>query len=146
MTEIDPPSNEGMKNNLSRVDGLCGYSPDGVKQGAVYTVGRVTPLHTPTHFSDLNNVLYERGTTYGDFIDNATVSQGLKTIIHNTKNWHNLDSDQQEMCDMICSKLSRMLTGDPNHLDTYVDIQGFAKLVEDRLRKAGTNVPEHKCK
>jgi hypothetical protein len=38
-----------------------------------------------------------------------------------------------EALDMIAVKISRILTGDPNYSDNWHDIQGFAKLVENRL-------------
>ena len=44
-----------------------------------------------------------------------------------------LDNDQLEALDMIVHKIARIVNGDPNYSDSWVDIAGYAKLVSDRL-------------
>ena len=39
----------------------------------------------------------------------------------------------KEAIDMIFNKIARILNGNPNHADSWVDIAGYAKLVSDRL-------------
>ena len=34
---------------------------------------------------------------------------------------------------MIFAKVGRILNGDPNYADSWIDIAGYAKLVADRL-------------
>jgi hypothetical protein len=41
-----------------------------------------------------------------------------------------LSSTQLEALDMICSKLARIVCGDPNEPDHWHDIGGYAKLAE----------------
>ena len=36
---------------------------------------------------------------------------------------------------MIFHKIGRIVNGDPNYADSWHDIAGYAKLVEDRLNK-----------
>lgn len=84
--------------------------------------------------SDTEKVLSERGDEYGKFIDNSSIAQDLKRIVHNQFGWEAADSDQQEAMDMICSKLSRLLNGNVNHVDSWVDIAGYATLVAERLK------------
>jgi hypothetical protein len=43
------------------------------------------------------------------------------------------DVDQAEALDMIFHKIGRILNGDPNYADSWIDIAGYAKLVADRL-------------
>jgi hypothetical protein len=38
---------------------------------------------------------------------------------------------------MVVHKIGRILNGDPHYADSWVDIAGYAKLVADRLEKAG---------
>lgn len=80
-----------------------------------------------------DDILDERAETYGAFIDNAKVSQNLKAMCEESRNWDAMDYDQLEAVHMICSKLSRLLTGDCNHIDSWADIAGYATLVSDRL-------------
>ena len=51
----------------------------------------------------------------------------------NTPNWDNLDFDQKESLEMIVHKIARILNGDPNYDDSWIDIGGYSKLVADRL-------------
>ncbi len=77
----------------------------------------------------------ERGSKYGPFISNAVVSQELKTTFRATPNWPNLSPDVQEMLDVMALKVSRILTGDPEYDDNFVDVAGYAQIVVDRIRK-----------
>lgn len=83
----------------------------------------------------IQGVLDERGKRYAKFIDNASVAQDLKSIVHNSKNYLSMKSDQQEALDMICSKISRMVTGEAEYEDNLVDIIGYSQLVLDRIRQ-----------
>lgn len=87
-----------------------------------------------TIMSSLEQTLQERGRRYGKFADHAAVTQALKRIIsfHARKDF---DPDQQEALDMICHKIGRIVAGDPNYADSWHDIAGYAKLVEDRLNE-----------
>jgi len=85
--------------------------------------------------SNINEVLSERGSRYGKFKDHAEVTQKLKYIIrlHMGARYDRLETDQQEALDMIAHKIGRIVNGDPNYADSWVDIAGYAKLVADRL-------------
>ena len=80
----------------------------------------------------MQKILEERGSRYGEFIDNATIAQAMKmAAIGNV--WADMDADAREAIDMICTKISRIVTGDWRYPDNWRDIEGFAKLVADRL-------------
>ena len=49
----------------------------------------------------------------------------------------NLKSYQRESLDMIVHKIARILNGDPNHVDSWHDIAGYATLVELELKGCG---------
>lgn len=83
--------------------------------------------------SNIDNTLAERGGRYGAFIDNARIAQDLKAIMYNSPKWAELAPDQAEALEVIASKISRMLTGDPQYRDNWHDIVGYAKLVDDRM-------------
>lgn len=84
---------------------------------------------------ELASILSERGSRYGSLMDNATISQKLKEILHNSTNWEAMPPDMKEALHMIAHKISRILEGDPMYDDSWVDIAGYATLVVDRLRK-----------
>lgn len=53
-----------------------------------------------------------------------------------------LAADQAEALEVIASKISRMLTGDPQYRDNWHDIVGYAKLVDDRMAEAEKPAPK----
>jgi len=81
-------------------------------------------------------ILDERATNYGTFFDNARVTQRLKAVAHQFAGQNNktFDADQAEALDLIFTKIGRILNGDPNHIDSWIDIAGYATLVGDRLQ------------
>lgn len=96
----------------------------------LYEPENIIPAET-----SLEETLEARGNRYGEFKENAEVAQKLKAVFRESRNWEYLEPYQQEALDIIASKISRLLSGDPNYPDNWHDIQGFAKLVEDRLSK-----------
>jgi hypothetical protein len=84
----------------------------------------------------VDTVLDKRGTNYGTFLGLSQVTQRLKTVAHNFAGQNNktFDADQAEALDMIFTKIGRILNGDANHTDSWIDIAGYATLVADRLQ------------
>lgn len=89
------------------------------------------PSNTTTN--NVSAVLSERGSSYGDFSDNARIAQSLKRSVREGLGWSEMPGYMQEGVDMILSKLSRLVTGNWAHEDNLVDIQGYARLMQDRL-------------
>jgi hypothetical protein len=88
-----------------------------------------------TFGSIVDATLGEREKNYGDFSDNARSAQMLKGVLHLSAKWHAAPDYVKEATDLIMSKLARAFSGDPLHIDTWHDIQGYAKLVEQRIIK-----------
>lgn len=90
----------------------------------------------PAAVLDIGDVLDARGNRYGPFTGHADVTQRLKAVIAVTlaDRRKMLAADQQEALDMICHKIGRIINGDPDYDDSWVDIAGYAQLVADRLR------------
>lgn len=79
-------------------------------------------------------ILEERKGTHGSFADNARVSQCLKQVLHNERSFYvSLSHSQQEALDMICCKISRILSGNADEPDHWQDIAGYATLVVKEL-------------
>ncbi len=83
--------------------------------------------------SDIDATLAERGARYGTFVEHAVVTQRLKDILRNHDGWTRLMPDQKECMEMIMHKVGRIMNGDPNYHDSWIDVVGYAKLVADRL-------------
>lgn len=82
---------------------------------------------------DIAEVLEERGSRYGNFKRHAEITQHLQGLIFAYKNRDEYEYDQVEALEMICHKIGRIVNGDPNYADSWIDIAGYAKLVADRL-------------
>jgi len=89
----------------------------------------------PKALEGIDATLAERGGKYGKFKDTAAVIYKLKSVLRNHAAEHDksFSFDQAEALDMICHKLGRIVNGDPDYADSWVDIAGYAKLVADRL-------------
>lgn len=83
--------------------------------------------------SAVEQTLAERGNRYGDFSDHAEIAQDLQDVMRATPGWENLSKVQKQALTVIADKQARILSGDPNYGDNWHDIQGYAKLAEDRL-------------
>lgn len=84
--------------------------------------------------SIVDAMLDERGKRYGKFEGHAKLTQALKDVMRAHPNHHDLADDQKEALDMIQHKIGRIINGDPDYIDSWDDIVGYAKLVADRLR------------
>ncbi len=93
----------------------------------------------------IQSTLAERGDRYGDFTGHADIAQELMHVIQNAEAikmdgrhlkpgepWNNLDAVKRQAITVIADKIARILNGDPNYKDNWHDIQGYAKLAEDR--------------
>jgi hypothetical protein len=85
--------------------------------------------------NDVSDTLQQRHETYGEYATQARIAQQLKDVMHDTPNWHTMTYAQRESLDMIAAKISRILNGDPDHIDSWHDIGGYARLVEDRIHE-----------
>lgn len=92
------------------------------------------------YFPDLAKVIVDgvldaRGQDYGKFRDSAALMQGIKRLLADHASRHNktFADDQWEALEMIVHKISRIVNGNPDKVDHWVDIAGYATLVADRL-------------
>ena len=82
----------------------------------------------------IQHTLLERGNRYGPFKGHAWITQKLKDDMREHKGWILLNGSQKEALEMIAHKIGRILNGDPNYDDSWVDIAGYAQLVVNQLR------------
>lgn len=84
----------------------------------------------------LDEILNERGSRYGLFIDVANATSEIQEAVYNSMSAEKMTgmlADQTIAIDMICHKLARIAVGDHNYVDNWIDIAGYAQLVADRL-------------
>lgn len=83
----------------------------------------------------IDATLAERQSTYGGFVHVANTTGKLFAEIKNGKNAHMLPYAHEEALHMICSKIARIVNGDFNHIDSWHDIGGYAKLIENLIKE-----------
>lgn len=82
---------------------------------------------------NVQETLQARQGTHGSFRDNAGVSRTLKHVMRQLPGWPGLTDVQQEALEVIQTKIARILTGDPNLIDHWRDVIGYASLVVEDL-------------
>lgn len=87
--------------------------------------------------TNLNETLAERGSRYGSFEGHAELSQYMKQALLCSPAYleDKLTDSMKEALEMIFHKIARILNGDPTYADSWHDIIGYTKLVENQLLK-----------
>jgi hypothetical protein len=81
----------------------------------------------------IDDILDDRGKRYGNYLEQATITQRIRLAMSEGLGDRQLAYDQADAIHMIAVKLSRIINGDPNYPDNWRDIAGYAQLVADRL-------------
>lgn len=111
------------------------HSPTSDAASAALEGGKAMHNTLDKYFS-VQETLNERASRYGDIETLMTLSQDIQQAMRGSKNWWELMPAQREALQMIASKIARILNGDPNYKDNWHDIQGYARLAEERCRES----------
>lgn len=108
---------------------------DYVEQGLKIGVLQYDDERVAAEETDIDETLDARAQDYGKFKDGAALMQGMKRLLadHAAKHGKTFTDDQWEALEMIVHKIGRIVNGNPDKVDHWVDIAGYAKLVADRL-------------
>ena len=89
-----------------------------------------------TEDTNIDETLDARAQDYGKFKDGAALMQGIKRLLADHARMHNktFADDQWEALEMIVHKIGRIVNGNPDKVDSWVDIAGYATLIADRLQ------------
>lgn len=82
---------------------------------------------------DVNMTLIERGERYGLFETQASLSQSLKDAFRQHPKWDSLSADKREAIEMCAHKMARIVNGDPEYLDSWLDCIGYMTLVMNNI-------------
>lgn len=86
---------------------------------------------------DTKDMLKERGSKYGNYLEQTRIINNIADAIHETGAgvaWLDMEADQKDALYMIIVKMSRILNGNPDYVDNWEDIAGYATLVANRLK------------
>lgn len=107
-----------------------------LKSGRVAIVKKPVEVAPEVSPEAIVDVLNDRAKDYGKFRDGAALMQGMKRLLSDHARAHNktFTDDQWEALEMIVHKIGRIVNGNPDKVDHWTDIAGYAKLVADRLQ------------
>jgi hypothetical protein len=117
-----------------------GFSAKGAWSDALLTARKRKDRPKSSHAATsskpaIDTTLDERGTKYGEYATHAYITQAMKRAMADSPNWSALAVDMKEALEMVAHKIGRILNGDPDYIDSWHDIIGYVRLVEQRLIK-----------
>lgn len=83
--------------------------------------------------TDAGALLKERGGKHGDFTLGAEFTQDVMAELMQEPNWTRLAAFHREGIHMIVHKLQRVMVGQHDYDDHWLDIEGYARCVRVRL-------------
>jgi hypothetical protein len=89
--------------------------------------------------TNVQDVLKERKSTHGDYSEHAEITQRLKDVIHGYPNWLKLSHMQRESLHMVLHKIGRIMSGNPNVADHWIDMAGYSTLISNELENTKAN-------
>ena len=98
------------------------------------TLGDILKQKLQEENNAIRSILNQREKNYGDYSDVADTSQRLKNVLRQNPRWDELYQFQRESLDMIANKIARIVNGNTDYADSWIDIVGYAQLVVDRLQ------------
>ena len=87
--------------------------------------------------TDVNQILKQRGAAYGDYHEGVILRSSIMwklDQLHRSENGCPLDAVHYGYLWDIVNKLCRIATT-PTHLDSWVDVIGYATLIKNQLIK-----------
>ena len=109
-------------------------------QIGVFAPPEMVPMPDPrlpnlTLRDNVDKTLDARALNYGTFKDGAALMQSIKRTLsaHAATHGKTFADDQWEALEMIVHKIGRIVNGNPDVTDHWVDIAGYATLIADRL-------------
>ena len=109
-------------------------------QIGVFAPPEMVPMPDPrlpdlTLRDNVDKTLDARAANYGTFKDGAALMQSIKRTLsaHAATHGKTFADDQWEALEMIVHKIGRIVNGNPDVTDHWVDIAGYATLIADRL-------------
>lgn len=71
---------------------------------------------------------------YGHWSIHSKAEQDIKKAMKAQPGWQELNDSQVSALEMIAHKIARILNNAPDHLDSWHDIQGYARLAEKEIQ------------
>ncbi len=95
-------------------------------------------------YPEISAMLQSREKTHGPYENTAFVANRLQRILFESCGQRDIETDHvlREAMAMICQKMARMVSGDVNSLEHWIDVAGYAVLVIQHRLKVNTVPPK----
>lgn len=93
--------------------------------------------------AEIIDILSERGKTHGDWKVQACAATEIRNALERW-NTRGLPPWQMEALLMVGFKISRILQGDANCREHWLDVAGYAMLVANHLKPSAVRVDQHR--
>ena len=132
--KVSPPNK--IKYDPSETSKSVGVKPNMTRDETIDYISYISEIAskhaTPTE--SIDDTLKARGSRYGKFRDNARISQALEEVLKSGANYQETNQVHREALKFICQKMSRIVNGDPDYVDNWHDITGYATLAEKECK------------
>ena len=91
---------------------------------------------------NVREILEEREKVSGKYRDVSRMIQDTLRLWSTGPNWSKLTDAQVTSLEMIALKVTRILQGDNNHIDSWRDISGYAELAAVDLEEGDSNIKQ----
>lgn len=82
-----------------------------------------------------SGLIDSRQGTHGEFMENSRATWEIMRVLQAERNWAVLPDNMKHAMYMIAHKMARIVAGNPEERDHWMDIAGYATLVEQRIEK-----------
>ena len=83
----------------------------------------------------IGKTLKKRNDNYGSFKEFSDTCQAFKQLLNSSKNFKDHPAHVREGLEMICHKITRIINGKHDYLDSWVDIEGYARVTREAIQK-----------
>jgi hypothetical protein len=82
--------------------------------------------------NSIDKTLEQRKAEYGDWAEDGGLADVLIGAVEVTPRWKNMPGFMRQSIRLILVKVARLCCGNPHNVDSWHDIQGYARLAEER--------------
>lgn len=96
--------------------------------------------------ADIDATLADPDKRYGSFVSHAEITQKIKRAMSSNTKWDALRDEQKEALEMVAHYVGRIINGDPDYIDSWLDIGVYSTLIVRRLEKEQNNTTNNRGK
>lgn len=94
----------------------------------------ISPLTT-------EEIMEQRGEIYGSYTKICQIAESIETSLRSGESWPMLRPEQKQSLKMMAHKMARVVCGNTQYRDNWLDMSGYAELVVKEIdRRVEANI------